>query len=477
MEIAGIFGDLQQLLYVEKVQLTDITRSLKVLTETIRSEQSRESLESVHWKLLSELSTRACLCLKSSVATEELDFICELFRSLRNSCAGSFRNQQYVMSNQDILSNSASIFSHFAEHHNGNSTDKEISVLNCCLQFFGNAIYQNDKIKDFVWVTLYKTEILGRLLQSSQAKVREYSMMVLYNCITVVNTDDVMSIPEGQKMVLLLVDSLRENLIDWGVFLLETFMKSEEFMSKCYDILPLDSRLLILDLIAETLEKSSEAKAYLPACSVGHIANSFTTDAMDIVKICSTTIQDLRPLEISKMLCVLCAASVHDHYSRIVKSNPKLLEIALDVLKCVHLLGKSGNNAFSSLSNIKEVRNVEKDEMEQSPAYGFKKNLIRLIGNMCSECRENQDLVRTMDGIPLLLDCCCLDARNPYIMQWCILAIRNLLEKNKENQEIVAKISITGDLVDSALLRELGLEVYMQDGKPVLKKYVNSDNS
>lgn len=62
-------------------------------------------------------------------------------------------------------------------------------------------------------------------------------------------------------------------------------------------------------------------------------------------------------------------------------------------------------------------------------------------------------------------------------MQWCILAIRNLLEKNKENQEIVAKISITGDLVDSALLRELGLEVYMQDGKPTLRKYANSDRS
>ncbi|KFM68750.1 Ataxin-10, partial [Stegodyphus mimosarum] len=54
-------------------------------------------------------------------------------------------------------------------------------------------------------------------------------------------------------------------------------------------------------------------------------------------------------------------------------------------------------------------------------------------------------------------------------MQWCILAIRNILENNPENQAILAGISVTGDLVNSALLRELGFQVHSENGKFVLR--------
>lgn len=50
-------------------------------------------------------------------------------------------------------------------------------------------------------------------------------------------------------------------------------------------------------------------------------------------------------------------------------------------------------------------------------------------------------------------------------MQWCILAIRNILENNSENQAVLAGVSISGDLVDSSLIRELGFEVYNENGK------------
>ena len=54
-------------------------------------------------------------------------------------------------------------------------------------------------------------------------------------------------------------------------------------------------------------------------------------------------------------------------------------------------------------------------------------------------------------------------------MQWGILAIRNIMEKNPENQAVLASVSITGDLVDSALIREMGFEVASEGGKFVLK--------
>lgn len=48
------------------------------------------------------------------------------------------------------------------------------------------------------------------------------------------------------------------------------------------------------------------------------------------------------------------------------------------------------------------------------------------------------------------------------IMQWVILAVRNLCESNLENQKIIALLIQQG-VVDSSLLKEMGLTL-QQDG-------------
>ncbi|GIY72829.1 hypothetical protein CDAR_207731, partial [Caerostris darwini] len=139
-------------------------------------------------------------------------------------------------------------------------------------------------------------------------------------------------------------------------------------------------------------------------------------------------------------------------------------------LKCIHLLGKEGSNAFSSVQDLKHHTDSQlKEEMSYHPFYGFKRNLIRLIGNVCYGYKDNQDIVRNLDGIPLILDCCKFDAKNPYIIQWCILAIRNLLENNLENQAIVANITTSGEIADDKLLKEMGFQIHCENGKIRLK--------
>ncbi|KAK9891121.1 hypothetical protein WA026_013440 [Henosepilachna vigintioctopunctata] len=70
-----------------------------------------------------------------------------------------------------------------------------------------------------------------------------------------------------------------------------------------------------------------------------------------------------------------------------------------------------------------------------------------------------QDLVREAEVIPVLLDCCNIDARNPLIMQWVILAIRNLCENNLNNQAVIAGMHNEGT-VSSALIEEMGLTLH-----------------
>lgn len=54
------------------------------------------------------------------------------------------------------------------------------------------------------------------------------------------------------------------------------------------------------------------------------------------------------------------------------------------------------------------------------------------------------------------------------ISQWAIFAIRNLLEHNTQNQELVATLERRGT-ADYSALRELGFEVEERDGSLLLK--------
>lgn len=54
------------------------------------------------------------------------------------------------------------------------------------------------------------------------------------------------------------------------------------------------------------------------------------------------------------------------------------------------------------------------------------------------------------------------------ISQWAIFAIRNLLEHNTPNQELVATLERRGT-ADYSALRELGFQVEERDGSLLLK--------
>lgn len=64
--------------------------------------------------------------------------------------------------------------------------------------------------------------------------------------------------------------------------------------------------------------------------------------------------------------------------------------------------------------------------------------------------------VNDLECIPLLLDCCKMDAKNPFMIQWVVLAIRNICKNNLANQSVIAAMKKEG-VVDNATLKELGI--------------------
>ncbi|KAN0137198.1 Spinocerebellar ataxia type 10 domain containing protein [Lactarius tabidus] len=67
----------------------------------------------------------------------------------------------------------------------------------------------------------------------------------------------------------------------------------------------------------------------------------------------------------------------------------------------------------------------------------LKRDLVRLLGVLCYNNEAMQDRVRLCGGIPVVLNLCVIDDRNPYLREHALLALRNLLHNNPENQAVV----------------------------------------
>ena len=92
------------------------------------------------------------------------------------------------------------------------------------------------------------------------------------------------------------------------------------------------------------------------------------------------------------------------------------------------------------------------------PYKGFRKDMVAVIGNCAYRRKHVQDEIRLKNGILLLLQQCVTDDDNPYLREWGIWSLRNLLEGNAVNQQAVADLELQGS-VDMPELARLGLRV------------------
>uniref|UniRef100_A0A1J3HNF3 Ataxin-10 n=1 Tax=Noccaea caerulescens TaxID=107243 RepID=A0A1J3HNF3_NOCCA len=105
------------------------------------------------------------------------------------------------------------------------------------------------------------------------------------------------------------------------------------------------------------------------------------------------------------------------------------------------------------------------------PYRGFRRDIVSVIGNCVYRRKEVQDEIRERDGLFLMLQQCVTDDENPFLREWGLWCVRNLLEGNQENQKAVAELEMQGS-VDVPQLREIGLRVEI-DPETARPKLVN----
>lgn len=92
------------------------------------------------------------------------------------------------------------------------------------------------------------------------------------------------------------------------------------------------------------------------------------------------------------------------------------------------------------------------------PYKGFRTDVVSIIGNWAYRRCHVQDKIQELNGILLLLQQSVTDADNPFLREWGIWSIRNILEGNAENQEVVANMELQGS-VNVPEVEDMGLRV------------------
>ncbi|GAB2271617.1 hypothetical protein Dimus_006448 [Dionaea muscipula] len=128
----------------------------------------------------------------------------------------------------------------------------------------------------------------------------------------------------------------------------------------------------------------------------------------------------------------------------------------LDLL--LSLLGELEPPSTIRKAIIKQDQTQSSQPMKVCPYKGFRKDIVSVIGNCLYRRRNVQDELRQKNGILLLLQQCVFDEDNPFLREWGIWAIRNLLEGNEENQKAVSVLELQGS-VDVPEITGLGLRV------------------
>ncbi|KAK3919013.1 Ataxin-10 [Frankliniella fusca] len=402
---------------------------------------------------------------------DDLDNILTSYRTLRNGCAGNQEYQTNCTANASLLDDTLKIMTFLLNREDETSA----LCVRVATQFLGNLIVNHSDNQLILWDKF--SSLLKKMLASKDVKLKNFAAMVMYN-ILLGHPDLCAPKPHG---IDLLATFLKFAVMDseFGVYATELFLSTPDVFEESYPSLDIECRLRLLEVchdiflsMPETSTKvedkkkkeivKSEPTRKILMPTLKFMVEQLKRRSFLILKTSAHYADSLEPREVSKLIEVVACASSKEPYITELQSDKSLLIDCNFLLKSIHMAGQAGDNDFSPIHKLSELNLSEKgveSKIEQHPAFGFKACLVRLLGNLCWRHRENQDQVRELDGIPLLLDCCSIDARNPLMIQWVVLAIRNLCENNKENQCVIATMSREGT-IDTRMLHDLGLTIH-----------------
>ncbi|XP_068240241.1 ataxin-10 [Palaemon carinicauda] len=465
-------SDSQMILELTKESLTQ--QNLNSLDECIRKlELVREKLANVdRSELDSNVIRNLCTIINSEISkwTEEcipssdnLEVSTQALFCLRNAFVNCSTTQLLVAETDELrdvilasikwafLSKHGSIkeVSDVQESQQSDYVNWVSRFAKASITCLGNLVAANTSTRRIMWPHLLP--LLRPLLQYHEETVSYLACMVIFNCLleedlkeNLCSCDDVDNIICDMLRLYKGGESSSESTLCFVLYNLELTLCFDNRVSGVWNSLSVNEQILLLDILSNILEGKSGSKCgSVPPSSVQFLLTTFKNRADKILRTHTNESEDDSALVVTRLLSYICLLAASEDWGPKLKEDKSLLITTVSLLQCMNEIGNIEGNEFSRMS-LDHMAGEQRIKVENHPAYGFKRDLIRLIASLVYRHRENQDQVRDLNGIISILESSQFDARNPGIKEVSIYAIRNLLEGNLENQAIVKNLEYKG---------------------------------
>lgn len=371
----------------------------------------------------------------------------ELFREMRNVCSVMYANMDYqcgivYYADGAILQNVIDIISNIP------ILNPQTEHLEKCfavgMQLIGNLVVGNIKNQEII---LMKYSFFLRNMFAYEG-AKNYIYMIYYNCYFGSPHLEQLIISHTEAMTELTNSNLNS---EFAEFFIELFLDRCQYFDHFYESVDIPKRPCLLNIIRQRYLADREKK--FSSSFVTFLQSKFKSYNQDSLLKSFKSRTQTTAKEAAAVLDLLSNFSSDENYLKAYQQDFALFQHTVDLFLTIHFVDIKPNSGFHEVfskcgtDGFKLGLNSFFGNVQKNPAYLFKVNLVRLISNLAwhNPNLDNKQ-VETKSLIPALIDCCRIDACNPFISEWAVFAIRNLRENHINNQRIIEVLRRQGTI-------------------------------
>ncbi|XP_024216586.1 ataxin-10 [Halyomorpha halys] len=340
------------------------------------------------------------------------------FRQLRNLCTTGPDVQSELCQNE-VFNHTIIIVDRMIKDY----SETLLPALKQGLQFIYNLSVNNEENKPTIWAKY--SFLKSWMTFQSDESIRNYVCGTLYNIV--LNPMYTFQAYTDITLMNSIIDSAVKGA-DFPLLFIENLFQSDteetnRILTKLFDSDD-TSHFYLLTLLLEYVKDNDINEHF-----INLIRSKFESKVSCAV---SDSNGGSELQEIYVLMKILMELSVKSAVIPKLQKNVGLLDSSKSLLEFIHVKGKDKDSEFAPTEDIFP---------ERSKVENLKANVIRLIANLCWKNKVMQDRVRETGCLPIILDSCVRDGKNPFITETSIYAIRNLCELNVENQKLIRNLN------------------------------------
>ncbi|XP_073812389.1 ataxin-10 [Musca autumnalis] len=403
------------------------------------------------------------LCLQQQDCKNNHTELVENLRYLRNVCARGFPVQCLIATNQYLQE-----FLHKLLFNTDYYGDEELhkQVKTVTWQLMANVIVNNEETQALIW-HYHGSAILHRCCD--QQKLLDLnvdiSLMIVYNVVKC-KGEALIPYPHVLKAVVNVWRKILEQKcplqFEFLHFIFEEFLvKDGRSCVRSYAQLETEEKLAFLDYLLNYLSHDSP-NGQVHTFLLQHISKEFKLKSDCILRLSSLKEVDrMKPREAYALLQCIASVSGSETYSQLYATDHSLFLNVSSLLRCLVQVGKEmEKNIFTPMNKLEEVAPSSgiSADFQTEISYELKTLLVRCVANLLYKNPTNKGYCLDTQLMPALFECTNMDARNPLMKEWSILAIRNACEGCPEIQQVIANLTSQGP-AQNDILNELNLDM------------------